>query len=258
MKISFSKYQGTGNDFVMLNNLNGQYDDLTMDEIVFLCDRKLGVGADGLIKISASDKADFLVEYFNSDGSQSFCGNGARCSVMFARTIGIVKPEVVFDAIDGIHHAEVIDDIVKLEMLPVNTIENLNDSDRFLDTGSPHFVRTLLPSESIDVVRFGKEVRYSAPYKEEGVNVNTMRIDGENEITVETYERGVEDETLSCGTGVTACALVYMQQKKNFNEVTVHTKGGDLSVLADPIHGGFDNIWLKGPAKKVFDGSIDV
>lgn len=257
MKINFSKYQGTGNDFVMLDNRNGQYDALTIESIVHLCDRRLGIGADGLIKISSSDKADFRVEYYNSDGSQSFCGNGARCSVMFAHKLGVDKSEVIFDAIDGIHRAEILGDLVKLEMLPVTGITDLGGTDHFLDTGSPHFVR-VLGNAAIEIVKFGKEIRYGEPYKKDGVNVNTLHVDGADEISVETYERGVEDETLSCGTGVTACALVYMHQSNRFNEVKVHTKGGDLSVLAKKTDNGFDNIWLIGPAKRVFDGVIDV
>lgn len=263
MNISFSKYQGTGNDFIMLNNLSGNYDALTLDQIRFLCDRKLGVGADGLIKISKDENFDFNVEYYNSDGSQSFCGNGARCSVAFAKTLGELVDATKFNAIDGVHEAKItVDGRVHLEMLPVSNVERLRDEENqevfVMDTGSPHYVKFVDASNAPDIVDFGKRIRYSDRFKEEGINVNTVVELGPNTIHVATYERGVEDETLSCGTGVTACALAYMLTNSSNNEVSVSTKGGKLSVKAIASDKGFQNIWLIGPAKKVFDGSIEV
>lgn len=260
MKVSFSKYQGTGNDFVMLDNLSGEYDSLTLDQIRFLCDRKLGIGADGLIKISKDEHLDFNVEYFNLDGSQSFCGNGARCSVAFAKVLEQLDETTKFNAIDGEHEAKLtVDGRVHLEMLPVNSIEFESEREVFImDTGSPHYVKFVDAANVPDIVEFGKQIRYSDRFKEEGINVNTVVELGPNTIHVATYERGVEDETLSCGTGVTACALAYMMKNNVEGEVSVSTKGGKLSVKATKSGVGFDNIWLIGPAKKVFDGSIEI
>lgn len=257
MIIQFTKYQGTGNDFIVLDNTNGQYDALSLDQIRFLCNRKLGVGADGLIKISSDLSFDFNVEYYNSDGSQSFCGNGARCGVAFARELGLIDSDTVFNATDGEHKASIgVDGRVKLEMLPVDSIHKVNE-DFVMDTGSPHYVRFASSNNVPDIVEFGKEIRYSDSFEKEGINVNTAVELGPDTIHVATYERGVEDETLSCGTGVTACALAYMVDNDT-QEVSVTTKGGKLAVKATKRSNGFDNIWLIGPAKKVFDGSIDV
>lgn len=258
MKIIFKKYQGTGNDFIMIDNLNGLYDDLSIKQIAFACDRKMGIGGDGLIKISSINGFDFEVEYYNSDGSQSFCGNGARCSVAFAKELGVITNDTRFLAIDGEHKASCVDGSVRLEMLPVEKIEEVGD-DFFLDTGSPHYVH-FSKNEKIDIVSFGKKVRYSEKYKIAGVNVNVVNKGPDNSISVLTYERGVENETLSCGTGVTACALVYMKNKNDFNILEVNTKGGQLFVEAtfNEITGGFNDIWLTGPALKVYEGSIDV
>jgi diaminopimelate epimerase len=259
MKLSFSKYQGTGNDFVMLDNSDGKFNDLSISAIQFLCNRKTGIGADGLIKISSHDTMDFEVEYFNADGSQSFCGNGARCSVAYAKTLGLLKNETTFLAIDGKHKASIDSNgIVKLEMLPVKEVASAGDQDHFADTGSPHYMRVVTEANKPEIVKFGREIRYSDEYKEQGVNVNTVLIADTGVIEVETYERGVEDETLSCGTGVTACALLYMEQAAYSGEVQVKTKGGVLSVQAELTKNGFENIWLSGPAKKVFDGSLEL
>ena len=257
MNIEFSKYQGTGNDVVLLNNMNGRYNDLTLIQIAFLCDRKLGIGADGLIKLSKKEGVDFEVEYFNADGTQSFCGNGARCSVAFAKEIGLIASEAFFLAIDGEHKASIKSGIVRLEMLPVSEVLEM-DGDYIVDTGSPHYIN--MNSKGLDIITYGQSIRYSDTFSENGINVNLVDVIDENTIQVQTYERGVEDETLSCGTGVTACALVFMKDEKEKVKVNVETKGGILSVEADPFSNefGFANIWLSGPAIKVFDGSIDV
>ncbi|XOV68194.1 MAG: diaminopimelate epimerase [Fluviicola sp.] len=258
MYITFTKYQGTGNDFIMLDNLSGRYDELTLDQVRYLCDRKLGVGADGLIKISKHDTLDFNVEYYNSDGSQSFCGNGARCSVAFAKSLGLLEDTTKFNAIDGAHESRMtVDGRVHLEMRPVNNIEQ-ESGVYIMNTGSPHYVKFVEANNAPDIVAFGREIRYSERFKDNGINVNTLLELGPNTIHVATYERGVEDETLSCGTGVTACALAYMEQNQRDGEVSVSTKGGKLSVKAQKTEGGYDNIWLIGPAKKVFDGSIEI
>ncbi|MEJ6616272.1 MAG: diaminopimelate epimerase [Crocinitomicaceae bacterium] len=257
MDLKFSKYQGSGNDFVMLDNMSGDYVDLSITQIQFLCDRKLGVGADGLIKLSTDEETDFLVEYYNADGSQSFCGNGARCSVAFAKSLGLIKNKTKFNAIDGIHEATIENGIVRLEMLPVDSIQKVNN-DYWLETGSPHYVRIINQTDSVDIVEFGKSIRYSESYKKNGVNVNTVKEIDASTISVETYERGVEDETLSCGTGVTACALVWMDLNSDLDKVNITTKGGYLLVEATREGNGFSSIWLSGPAKNVFDGRINV
>ncbi|MFT6984190.1 MAG: diaminopimelate epimerase [Crocinitomicaceae bacterium] len=256
MKLNFSKYQGTGNDFIMIDNINGDSDALTISQIQFLCDRKIGIGADGLIKISSHSDFDFEVEYYNADGTQSFCGNGARCSVSFAKSLGLLDDKTSFMAIDGPHVASINNEgIVRLEMLSVDGITS-DRNDYIVDTGSPHFVRIVANSDETEIVEFGKSIRYSERFREEGINVNLVRYAGKNEINVETYERGVEDETLSCGTGVTAAALVYMVFDTDSKFVDVSTKGGVLKVEATQTKNGFENIWLSGPALKVYDGSI--
>ncbi|MEJ6777255.1 MAG: diaminopimelate epimerase [Crocinitomicaceae bacterium] len=257
MNIFFSKYQGTGNDFVMIDNMSGLYNSLSIAQIKFLCNRKLGVGADGLIKLSRKEGFDFEVEYFNADGSQSFCGNGARCSVSFARSIGIIEAETSFYAIDGSHKAFIKDENIRLEMLSVNDYEMV-ENDYLLDTGSPHYIHLVEDLDDENIVDYGHSIRYSDRFNEHGINVNTMAIVSDNEVNVATYERGVEDETLSCGTGVAACVLAFMVIKnQNNSEVIINTKGGVLKVTAQRNKKEFTDIWLTGPATFVFDGSID-
>ena len=256
MELIFSKYQGTGNDFIMLDNMNGQFNGLSISQIQFLCDRKRGIGADGLIKLSKEKGVDFLVEYYNADGSQSFCGNGARCSVAFAKALGLIEYKAKFNAIDGVHEATIENGIVRLEMLPVDSIQKVN-TDYWLNTGSPHYVRIIGENDSIDILDFGKSIRYSDAYKKDGVNVNIIKEINSDTIHVQTYERGVEDETLSCGTGVTACALVWMDLNAGTDKVNIKTKGGELTVEAVKSGEGFSSIWLSGPAKHVFDGRVD-
>ncbi len=257
MTINFVKYQGTGNDFVMLDNMSGKFDSLTLDQIRFLCDRKLGIGADGLIKISKDHSADFYVDYFNSDGSISFCGNGARCSVAFAIELGLIESHTNFNAVDGQHQAEMNDGIVRLEMKDVTQIDQIH-ADYFVETGSPHYVHLKQESDT-NIVAYGKQIRYSETYQKQGVNVNYLNVLSKDRIEVETYERGVEDETLSCGTGVTACALVQMSLNADVNRVEVKTKGGMLSVEArSDGNGGYTDIWLSGPAMSVFHGTIEL
>jgi diaminopimelate epimerase len=260
MKLSFSKYQGTGNDFLLLDNLSGQYDKLGLEQVRFLCDRKFGVGADGLIKISKDGSTAFEVDYYNSDGSKSFCGNGARCAVAFAAKLGIPAEKVVFTAIDGLHEAETKDGLIYLKMGNVHET-HIKGADFVLDTGSPHYIRFVENSLDLDVVHEGRKVRYAPEYQEEGINVNFVEILLQNEIEVTTYERGVEDETLSCGTGVTAAALAYAQQENLFGKqnVKIHTKGGKLQVSFERTgDSDFVDIYLIGPAQHVFDGEIQL
>jgi diaminopimelate epimerase len=260
MIIQFEKYQGTGNDFVMLNNLDGGYDRLTIDQIIKICDRRYGVGADGLIKIDRHPDLDFEMDYYNSDGSKSFCGNGARCAVTFAGTLGIDVSETQFMAIDGIHQAIKNGESVYLNMTPLSIVNQI-DSDYILNTGSPHFVRYVNDLSKEDIVLVGKGIRYSEPYKKEGINVNLVEEISDHAIRILTYERGVEDETFSCGTGATACAITFGLKHGAIGKHTidVHVKGGDLKVEFDQqIDKTFTNIRLIGPAEFVFKGEIDV
>jgi diaminopimelate epimerase len=258
MKVLFSKYQGTGNDFVMLDNFDGRYSQLSLEAIQFMCDRKRGIGADGLILLNTSNSADFEVDYYNADGSKSFCGNGARCAVAFAHRLRKIGEFTRFDAIDGIHTSELKEGIVRLEMLDVQEIKHLGD-DYLIDTGSPHFIRFVEQPGELDIVSFGRRIRYSDPFREEGVNVNLL-CEQEEGLFVATYERGVEDETLSCGTGVTACALAYMDRHGLQEEaIKIETLGGHLKIEAQRNpEGGYCNIWLSGPAQFVFDGTIEL
>lgn len=259
MQIAFYKYQGTGNDFVMVDNRDGKFNDLSLEQIRVICDRKFGVGGDGLIKLNSKAGFDFEMDYYNADGSKSFCGNGARCTTAFANQLGIISSSYKFDAIDGTHFASINEKgIVSLKMSDVQIIESVNH-DYFAHTGSPHYVRFVDDAKLVDVFNEGQQVRYSDEYKTDGVNVNFVQ-EFDNSCFVRTYERGVEDETLSCGTGVTACALVIAHKNKlegNF-EIQITTLGGDLSVKAKRENDSFSDVYLDGPAKFVFQGEIYV
>jgi len=250
--MKFYKYQGTGNDFVMLDNRLGEWDDLSIENIQKLCDRRFGIGADGLIKINSAKDVDFEVDYYNSDGSKSFCGNGARCSVAFAHFLDIIEDKTIFTAIDGIHEAEIKNGIVRVKMSDVNTIDT-DGNDFVLNTGSPHYVKYVEMLNNYNVYKIGNEIRNSETYKKDGINVNFVEKLSDKELFVRTYERGVEDETYSCGTGVTAAALTFMQNN-NQTFVGIKVMGGNLKVYAEKNDGGFKNIWLEGPAVQVFKG----
>lgn len=255
--MKFYKYQGTGNDFVMIDNRSGEWDNLSITTIQKLCDRRFGIGADGLIKINTAEGVDFEVDYYNSDGSKSFCGNGARCSVAFAHFLSIFKNnKTVFTAIDGLHEAEINGNIVKLKMGDVTEIIN-DGEDSVLDTGSPHYIKYVKDIANFNVFAEGNSIRNSENYKEKGINVNFVENISDDEIFVRTYERGVEDETYSCGTGVTASALTFLK-KGNLTSIKVKTLGGDLKVYAEKDGETFRQIWLEGPAKQVFEGKVDL
>lgn len=252
--MKFYKYQGTGNDFVMIDNRDLSFNK-DKNLIAQLCDRRFGIGGDGLILLENDEDTDFRMVYFNSDGGEStMCGNGGRCLVAFAHFLKIFDKKCTFNAIDGLHEAEINDGIVKLKMINVSEIQR--DEDNFvLNTGSPHFVQYVSDIENFDVYFNGNKIRNSENYKKEGINVNFVEEISDNELFVRTYERGVENETYSCGTGVTASALSYLQSK-NIGEVKIKTLGGNLKVYADKNENGFSNIWLEGPAKQVFSGEI--
>ena len=252
--MEFYKYQGTGNDFVMIDNRDEEF--VKEKEIIEkLCDRRFGIGGDGLILLENDNHADFKMVYYNSDGNEStMCGNGGRCIVAFAHFLDIFEDKTTFEAIDGIHEAEIHNGVVKLKMIDVNSI-NKDGENSVLNTGSPHFVQFVNHLKNYEVYKNGNEIRNSATYKDEGINVNFVEEISENEIFVRTYERGVEDETFSCGTGVTAAALVFLKDK-NQNAVNVKVLGGNLKVYAEKVGDSFKNIWLEGPAKRVFKGKI--
>lgn len=260
MLLTFQKYQGTGNDFVMIDQRTQKYiDHNDQKRIAFLCDRRFGIGADGLIFLELSENYDFKMVYFNADGRQStMCGNGGRCIVHFAWSLGVCGQETSFEAIDGLHKGKILDkDSVSIQMSDVQNITIEPDQTYVLNTGSPHYVK-LVENLPENIKTSGAEIRYSEEYKQEGINVNFVKIN-ENGIEVGTYERGVEDETLSCGTGVTAAAIAtYLDKKSNNNHVNIQTKGGQLSVSFEQAGDTFKNIWLTGPATKVFDGNIEI
>jgi diaminopimelate epimerase len=260
MKIAFFKYQGTGNDFVILDNRDGMYNVLTVKQVKHICDRRFGIGADGLMLLSKKEGYDFEMIYFNADGNESsMCGNGGRCLVKFAHHMGIHKSTYHFIATDGEHFADIDNDqTVRLKMKDVTQVQE-HSTYAVLNTGSPHFVKFATNVKDVDVVETGREIRYGKEFKEEGINVNFVESIDEDSIYVRTYERGVEDETMSCGTGVTAAALMSAHNEKGFNRVEVQTPGGHLSVEFDKLdEEHFENIWLCGPAAFVFKGEIEI
>jgi diaminopimelate epimerase len=260
MTVRFFKYQGTGNDFVILDNRKNEYS-LTNDQVRRLCDRRFGIGADGLMLLQNKQGYDFEMKYYNADGIEgSMCGNGARCLVKFVYNLGIHKSLYKFWAADGEHEAEIdTDGVVSLKMKNVNGIRKFH-TDFILDTGSPHYVKMIPDVMTEDVYKKGHEIRHSKEFNDIGINVNFVELTDEvDKILVRTYERGVEDETWSCGTGVTAAALVCYHNDNGFNEVEVKTLGGKLTVEFDRIdEDRFENIWLCGPADKVFDGTMEI
>ncbi|WP_439881358.1 diaminopimelate epimerase [Pontibacter sp. MBLB2868] len=255
MAISFYKYQGTGNDFIMVDNrkLIFPADDESL--VKHLCDRRTGIGADGLILLQDHPDYDFEMVYYNADGRLgSMCGNGARCTVRFARNLGVIEDVACFLAADGEHQASVERDLIQLKMNDVSGIEELGN-DYYLNTGSPHYVRFVDDVEELDVYEEGRAIRYNDRFTAEGTNVNFVQRLSGNAIFVRTYERGVEDETLSCGTGVTACALVAGLEGME-SPVKVKTLGGELEVAFEQDRNLFKYIYLIGPARQVFTGTI--
>lgn len=254
--MDFYKYQGTGNDFVIIDNRNLEFPK-DKEIIEKLCDRRFGIGGDGLILLENESTSDFKMVYYNSDGNEStMCGNGGRCLVAFAHFLDIFESQTTFQAIDGLHEAKINNGIVKLKMSDVNSIKNINENYE-LNTGSPHYVTFVEKLKNYKVYENGNEIRNSASYCQEGINVNFVEEISKNEIFIRTYERGVEEETYSCGTGATAAALVFMQDK-NLHAVHVKVLGGNLKIYAEQKGSSFENIWLEGPAKQVFKGKINL
>ncbi|XCF05533.1 diaminopimelate epimerase [Tamlana crocina] len=257
MQQTFYKYQGTGNDFVMIDNRQQTFDKNNTKQINWLCDRRFGIGADGLILLENHDDYDFKMVYYNADGNEStMCGNGGRCLVAFAQQLGVIKNKCTFEAIDGLHHAKINDGIVELQMQDVDTVEQFKNH-VFLNTGSPHHVQFENKIEGFDIKNVGAKIRYGQPYNQEGTNVNFVKKIDDGAFRVRTYERGVEDETLSCGTGVTAVAIgMHYIGETEKNLINLNVEGGKLQVRFDVENGAYKNVWLIGPAKFVFKGTI--
>jgi len=257
VKLSFVKYQGTGNDFIIFDNRESS---LSKENSVFykrICHRRYGIGADGVILIQDHNEYDFEMVYFNADGREgSMCGNGARCAVAYSQSIGIIESDAVFLAYDGKHSASINDHNIRIEMTDINDVEVGNDY-YFLNTGSPHYIVFVDDVEQVDVRKEGSEIRYNDRFKAEGTNVDFVQ-KTDSGIQIRTYERGVEEETLSCGTGVTASALCsFLKYGLNTTQLQVLTQGGNLEVSFDHQDGNFSNIYLQGPANFVFTGEVE-
>lgn len=258
MQLSFSKYQGAGNDFIIIDNRDESFP-VSTSLINKLCDRHFGIGADGLMLLSNSQDADFLMRYFNSDGNEStMCGNGGRCIVHFASKLDLIKSSTSFMGIDGLHHAEIIGkNYVRLKMKDIAEIEMIDDN-YFIDSGSPHYVRFVRDVDSIDVNREGKLIRQSVNVAKGGTNVNFIQVLNDETLKIRTFERGVEAETLACGTGAVASCIaytLYFESEKNI--IKLKAPGGELLVRFTKDNSSFKDIWLEGPAMHVFDGTID-
>ncbi|SHI48862.1 diaminopimelate epimerase [Flavobacterium haoranii] len=260
MKFTFYKYQGTGNDFVMIDNRQKNFPKNDTKLVAFLCDRRFGIGADGLILLENHDKYDFRMVYYNSDGNESsMCGNGGRCLVAFAKHLNVVDKKAEFEAIDGYHFATIdTEGIVSLQMIDVDKVD-VENTYTFLNTGSPHHIEFVENVRNVNVKEKGASIRYSDLYGKQGSNVNFVSPLENDKFAVRTYERGVEDETLSCGTGVTAVAIALFENKKVFqNEVAMQVEGGELKVKFEEDNGTYKNVFLIGPAKFVFKGEIEI
>ncbi len=253
----FTKYQATGNDFVIIDNRDGKTS-LSKEKVIQLCDRKFGVGADGLMLIEKDPSVDFNLIYYNADGSPSLCGNGSRAAVRMASTLGMIGTKTKFNAYDGLHEAELLGNgNIRLKMNNVTEVKKLGEN-LFLNTGSPHFIQFVKDAKNFPVFEEGRKIRYSDDFKPSGTNANFVELLANNTIYVRTYERGVEDETLSCGTGVTAAALA-SSRKGYSSPVNIKTLGGDLQVeFKSGQSGSFIEIYLIGPAKMVFEGNLEL
>lgn len=257
VKIHFHKYQATGNDFVLIDNRLSELS-FTKEQIKKICDRRFGIGADGLMLIEKHPTLDFNLVYYNSDGSQSLCGNGSRAAVVMAAQLGLLNTQTKFNAYDGTHEAELLkNNIVRLAMNNVTGTKKSGDG-YFINTGSPHHIKIVADLENYPVFEEGRKIRYSETYAPGGANVNFIQLLDNNTIFVRTYERGVEDETYSCGTGVTAAALAASFHGYS-SPVKVKVLGGELAVdFKSGQAGTFHDIFLIGPAKMVFEGTLEL
>ena len=260
MQLEFYKYQGTGNDFVMIDNRSNTFPKENSELVAHLCNRRFGIGADGLILLETDTDTDFRMVYYNSDGNlSSMCGNGGRCLVAFAKKLNLIQKETTFVATDGLHYATVADDgIVSLQMIDVAAIKNTSEYS-YLNTGSPHHVQLVDNLEQYNVKENGAAIRYGNLYGKEGSNINFVKKINENTFSLRTYERGVEDETLACGTGATAVAIAMNAiGQTDLNVINLNVEGGKLTVSFEKGNGKYTNVFLKGPAEFVFKGTIAI
>ena len=259
MQINFYKYQGTGNDFVMIDNRDNSFPKNNTKLIEFLCDRRFGIGGDGLILLENHEKYDFTMVYYNSDGSTStMCGNGGRCLVAFAKQLGVIENEAHFEASDGYHYAKFENNLIALQMIDVTEVKHFN-SHEYVYTGSPHHVQFVDDLVHFDVKNEGARLRYSDLYDASGCNINFVEQIEADTFSVRTYERGVEDETLSCGTGATAVGIaMYATNKTTSNQININVLGGKLTISFEAENNSYKNVFLTGPAEMVFGGSLEV
>jgi diaminopimelate epimerase len=260
MQLEFYKYQGAGNDFVMIDNRSGFFPKENTQLIAHLCDRRFGIGGDGLILLENDSDTDFKMVYYNSDGNQSsMCGNGGRCLVAFAKDLEVIQNKTTFIATDGLHHASFEDNgLVSLQMIDVPAIDIKKDYS-FLNTGSPHHVQMVEDLEHYSVKENGAAIRYGELYGAAGSNINFVKKIDDATFRLRTYERGVEDETLACGTGATAVAIAMNATgQTDATAINVNVEGGKLVVSFDKNQNGFTNVFLKGPAEFVFKGTIEI
>jgi diaminopimelate epimerase len=266
--LRFTKMNGAGNDFILFDNRSGDID-LDRNQIALLCDRHRGIGADGILLLEKpTNRADFRMRYFNADGGEAeMCGNGARCFARFANKVAGQKEKISFETPAGVISAEFKDDFVTLRMteptdLRLNIDVPLAAEDKaihFINSGVPHVVIAVAKIDDADVRREGAAIRYHKMFSPNGTNVNFIEKRGPNKIAIRTYERGVEDETLACGTGIVASALIFAASEKSSSPITVLARGGDeLEVGFEKTGAGFRNVTLTGPAEFVFEGNIDI
>lgn len=256
MKIEFYKYEGTGNDFIMIDNRSNFFPKNNTNLIAKLCNRHFGIGADGVILLENDLETDFKMVYFNADGSKTMCGNGGRCAVAFAKKLNLINLKTNFTAFDGLHYAEVKNDIVSLKMIDVEDIR-IQENSVFAYTGTQHHVEMVENIDKYPVFEKGKKIRNS--YEAPGSNVNFVEQINENTFRVRTYEKGVENETLACGTGATAVAIaMHKTNKTKSNYIHLPVEGGKLEVSFEEKNNRYTNVFLKGPAKFVFHGSIEI
>jgi diaminopimelate epimerase len=261
MKIPFSKYHGTGNDFIIIDNRKLQWIP-KQEEIALMSDRHLGIGADGLMLLTEKPGYDFYMTYYNSDGREStMCGNGGRCMIVFARSLGLAGSEAQFLAIDGEHLGKLTQkdstDLISLKMKDV-IVNEIDTKHVFLNTGSPHYVVFTKEVETLDIITEAKKIRFNERFREKGTNVDFIEV-RDDHLFVRSYERGVEDETLSCGTGVTASVLAYAAKNPALcSFMDVQTRGGKLKVSFHQEGNSFTDIWLEGPAVLVYMGEIHI
>lgn len=256
--VHFFKYQAAGNDFLLVDNRQNQHS-FTADQVAALCHRRFGIGADGIILLNTDSQADFRMEYRNADGSESFCGNGCRAVVSFANRLGHVEKETVFHAYDGMHKAQILEDgNIRVSLNDVQPPEQKSPDEYFIHTGTEHHVRFVTGLDHYPVVDEGKKIRYNTALYPKGTNVNFVEVLGDR-VAFRIYERGVEDETLSSGSGATACALVAATRHSLRSPTLIQARGGFLLVeFQHRADGGFTGVHFIGPAQLVFETRLEI